>query len=259
MVEHLPSMHYALGFIFNNNTEHTSKYLVIFSSFNNFSLSSLFTKQFPYCDHGRWLFPRKGWSTDKDWQCVRVLLPPFTAVSNASGVCKVRLLFLSAKKCDSYFTSDTLKSTGCAIPFLTEDKCSSICLWFLVIKKLCMGFGCAYWRHICARVHCYMLTEAGGHSVVCSTMPHFVCSRQGLLLSLEFTRLAEGPECSLCLLSPAPLCLVLQELLDRAMLYVGSGTLSAGLHPAQQSLFPTNRRPSPAYLLHCEIFRTLLT
>lgn len=79
---------------------------------------------------------------------------------------------LSAKKCDCYFTSDTLKSTGRTIPFLREDKCSRICLWFLVIKKLHMGFGCAYWRHICTRVHCYMLTEAGRHSVVCSTMPH---------------------------------------------------------------------------------------
>lgn len=80
---------------------------------------------------------------------------------------------LSAKKCDCYFTSDTLKSTGCTIPFLREGKCSSICLWFLVIKKKnAHGFGCAYWRHICVRVHCYMLTEVGGHSVACSTMPH---------------------------------------------------------------------------------------
>lgn len=44
---------------------------------------------------------------------------------------------LSAKKCDCYFTSDTLKSTGCTIPFLREDKRSSICLLFLVIKENC--------------------------------------------------------------------------------------------------------------------------
>lgn len=171
---------------------------------------------------------------------------------------------LSAKKCDCYFASDTLKSTGCTIPFLREGKCSSICLWFLVIKKTRMDldvpiediFAC-----VCIVIWLQKSEDTVWLALPCPIMLHFhfVCSRQGLLLSLEFTRLAEGPECSLCLLSPAPLCLVLQELLDRARLYMGSGTLNTGLHPAQQALFPTNRLPSPAYLLHCEIFRTLLT
>lgn len=172
---------------------------------------------------------------------------------------------LSAKKCDCYFTSDTLKSTGCTIPFLREDKRSSICLLFLVIKENCTwdlnvpieGI----FAHVCFLTCLQKLEDTVWFALPCPIMLHFhfVCLRQGLLLSLEFTRLAEGPECSLCLLSPAPLCLVLQELLDAARLYVGSGTLNAGLHLTQQALLPTNCLPSPANLLHCENFRTLLT
>lgn len=79
---------------------------------------------------------------------------------------------LSAKKCDCYFTSDTLKSTGCTIPFLREDKRSSICLLFLVIKENCTwdlnvpieGI----FAHVCF-VTCLQKLE---DTVVCSTMPH---------------------------------------------------------------------------------------
>lgn len=171
---------------------------------------------------------------------------------------------LSAKKCDCYFTSDTLKSTGRTIPFLREDKCSRICLWFLVIKKIAHGIWMCLLKaylHTCALLHAYRSwkTQCGllYHAPSCSMSILFARDRVSYWAwSLPGWLRGLNAPFVFCLLHP---CLVLQELLDAARLYVGSGTLNAGLHLTQQALLPTNRLPGTAYLLHCEIFRTLLT
>lgn len=135
-------MHYALGFIFNSNsnnsTQHTLKYLVISLHLTTSHSALYFLNSFPTAiiDDAFVLGRADQW-TETDSVSESYCLSsqpsqmPVVSAKLGSSFC------LSAKKCDLHSTSDTLMSTGYRIPFLREDKCSSICLWCLVIKKNC--------------------------------------------------------------------------------------------------------------------------